>query len=84
MENSTKQCWSKYGLNIKININLHNYLWINLEFIFLDQYFVTSEDITKFSETKVDKTTLNIITILRHLRRLKESRIGGFVYYLPY
>lgn len=45
---------------------------------------MTSEDITKFSETKVDKTTLNIIPILRHLKRLKESRIGGFIYYLPY
>jgi len=48
------------------------------------QYFVTADDITRFSETKVDKTTLNIIPILRHLKRLKESRIGGFVYYLPY
>ncbi|XP_050520542.1 probable serine/threonine-protein kinase DDB_G0277071 [Daktulosphaira vitifoliae] len=48
------------------------------------QYFVTAEDITKYSETKVDKTTLNIIPILRHLKRLKESRIGGFIYYLPY
>ncbi|XP_050428625.1 uncharacterized protein LOC126838328 [Adelges cooleyi] len=48
------------------------------------QYFVTAEDITKYSETKVDKTTLNIIPILRHLKRLKESRVGGFVFYLPY
>jgi len=45
---------------------------------------VTADDITRFSETKVDKTTLNIIPILRHLKRLKESRVGGFVYYLPY
>lgn len=48
------------------------------------QYFVTADDISRFGETKVDKTTLNIIPILRHLKRLKESRIGGFVYYLPY
>ncbi|XP_060877026.1 spindle and kinetochore-associated protein 1-like [Metopolophium dirhodum] len=48
------------------------------------QYFVTADDISRFGETKVDKTTLNIIPILRHLKRLKESRTGGFVYYLPY
>lgn len=52
--------------------------------IFLGRYFVTAADITKFSETKVDKTTLNIIPILRHLKRVKESRVGSTVYYLPY
>lgn len=45
---------------------------------------MTADDITRFSEIKIDKTTLNIIPILRHLKRLKESRIGGFVYYLSY
>jgi len=48
------------------------------------QYFVTAEDIARFSEIKVDKTTLNIFPILRHLKRLKESRVGSSIYYLPY
>lgn len=52
--------------------------------LFVGQYFVTADDITRFSETKVDKTTLNIVPILRHLKRLKESRVGSSVYYLPY
>jgi len=45
---------------------------------------VTAEDIARFSEIKVDKTTLNIFPILRHLKRLKESRVGSSIYYLPY
>lgn len=69
---------------VKVRLHLKSFLTVNFVFYFIGQYFVTSDDITRFSETKVDKTTLNIITILRHLKRLKESRISGFVYYLPY
>lgn len=78
MENRTKQCWARYLIQIVLNFSLYLFKKI------LGQYFVTAGDITRFSETKVDKITLNIITILRHLKRLKESRIGTVVYYAPY
>ncbi|XP_025405463.1 spindle and kinetochore-associated protein 1 homolog [Sipha flava] len=68
----------------KKDLDMYNTWKIQQNSVGQGQYFVTAVDITKFSETKVDKTTLNIIPILRHLKRLKESRVGGSVYYLPY
>ncbi|XP_065211793.1 spindle and kinetochore-associated protein 1-like [Planococcus citri] len=46
-------------------------------------FFITGKDLTTFGDTKLDKGMLNMITILRHLKRVKESRqVNGPVHYV--
>ena len=41
---------------------------------FIGAYFVTIKDVNTIGNMKMDKASFNMITILRHLKRLKETR----------
>ncbi|XP_012231421.1 spindle and kinetochore-associated protein 1-like [Linepithema humile] len=45
-------------------------------------YFFTAEDYYRQTKTKIDKTKLNLITALRHCKRLREYRIKNELRYV--
>ncbi|XP_057337287.1 spindle and kinetochore-associated protein 1-like [Microplitis mediator] len=45
------------------------------------KFFFTAEDYHREMKMKLDKTKLNILTVLRHCKRIKEVRIGKNVLY---
>ncbi|KAL6264568.1 hypothetical protein P5V15_004670 [Pogonomyrmex californicus] len=45
-------------------------------------YFFTAEDYYRQTKTKIDKTKLNLITALRHCKRLRECRIKNELRYI--
>lgn len=45
-------------------------------------YFFTAEDYYRQTKTKLDKTKLNLITALRHCKRLRECRIKNELRYV--
>lgn len=45
-------------------------------------YFFIAEDYYRQTKTKLDKTKLNLITALRHCKRLRECRIKNELRYI--
>lgn len=45
-------------------------------------YFFTAEDYEKHTQSKLDKIKLNLITVLRHCKRLREYRIKNDIRYV--
>lgn len=65
------------------NVNYMCVFYINTIFIsggYL--YFFTAEDYYRQTKTKIDKTKLNLITALRHCKRLREYRIKNELRYV--
>lgn len=46
------------------------------------QYFCTAKDLSTLCHFKVDKSAYTMFTILRHLKRVKEIRVGGLQHYI--
>ncbi|EFN89891.1 spindle and kinetochore-associated protein 1 [Harpegnathos saltator] len=67
----------------EINLYLH---YRKQEFDVQDEngylYFFTAEDYYRQTKTKLDKTKLNLITVLRHCKRLRECRIKNDLRYV--
>ncbi|XP_018306096.1 spindle and kinetochore-associated protein 1 [Mycetomoellerius zeteki] len=66
-----------------INLYLH---YKKQEFDIRDEdgylYFFTAEDYYRQTKTKIDKTKLNLLTALRHCKRLRECRIKNELRYV--